>query len=728
MAEIILEPTVQSKVIPLSIRLNDTDASLVSQLVTNRQFSTADTDAWFSFTLEGLAATTGTFDLTLINLHDKSVFNHTDKVFNTNPFYYKLDSGTDELTNEIRHAGKWVGQLVVTLANGDSATRKFIFGIEGHILDGTVVQTILLEDYNALIASIESAKDELTQYNIDYASLIGTVTDQEAARSDAEELRVIADALRETKEGVRQTTFEANEVIRDGVVDSAIEGEMIAQTVATKLAEKEATFAPRMLSLESELADIKQDVSLTVTVGTGGDYATVNEAIAALSQKKLKYSNTGFNATINLLTGFVMVEQIFVKNIDLGFITITSADAEVIVNATGFVNNVNELGYGATGLTLTTGAVITGYGNAVLPVIDVLFNLNNSGTLGRTFGLVLIYGATGRIARDKGFINGIAGGVAIYEGSRLYATDTIIRNNAGNNIACYRGSYILVRGSDISGSGGYGVYLDNLCQMDAAMANFSNSADAAIWASAGTVVSANSANLSGSRIGVTADSSSVVDVHGSNIDNCTQTGVSCSGSLVDVRNSSILNSGGVAVSCTMGGTINADTVDCTGAISYCLSATYGGTINARNAKAQKVLGTNGLDIRILSGAIINANGATGGITGTTANKLSGAGIVFTSAAAAADIGFTGTYAGRGHWFTNLGMSVSTTLPLEKPTLKNIVVTVVNILQTGNLTTEELALITIEKNSEGFSLITSNATLAAKMDGKNTKVTATITAI
>ncbi len=270
MAEIILEPTAQSKVIPLSIRLNDTDTSLVSQLVTNRQFSTADTDAWFSFTLEGLAATTGTFDLTLINLQDKSVFNHTDKVFNTNPFYYKLDSGTDELTNEIRHAGKWVGQLVVTLANGDSATRKFIFGIEGHILDGTVVQTILLEDYNALIASIESAKDELTQYNIDYASLIGTVTEQEVARLEAEELRVIADALRETKEGIRQATFEANEVIRDGVVDSAIEGEMISQTVATKLTEKEATYAPRLVSVEQQLAEANDRIDDIIVTPAGG--------------------------------------------------------------------------------------------------------------------------------------------------------------------------------------------------------------------------------------------------------------------------------------------------------------------------------------------------------------------------------------------------------------------------------------------------------------------------
>lgn len=255
MAEIILEPTALSKVIPLSVKLNEVDTSLNGQLITNKQFNTADTDAWFSFTLDGLAATTGTFDLALINLHDKSVFNHTDKVFNTNPFYYKLDSGTDELTNEIRHAGKWVGQLVVTLPNGDSATRKFIFAIEGHILDGAVVQTILLDDYNALITDIEASKNELAQYNIDYASLIGTVTSQEEARVQAEELRVIADALRETKEGTRQTTFEANEVIRDGVVAAAIETEMIAQNVATKLTEKEATFAPRILSVEQQLAD-----------------------------------------------------------------------------------------------------------------------------------------------------------------------------------------------------------------------------------------------------------------------------------------------------------------------------------------------------------------------------------------------------------------------------------------------------------------------------------------
>ena len=270
MAEIILEPTVQSKVIPLSIRLNDTDTSLVSQLVTNRQFNTADTDAWFGFTLEGLAATTGTFDLALINLQDKSVFNHTDKMFNTNPFYYKLDSGTDELTNEIRHAGKWVGQLVVTLPNGDSATRKFIFAIEGHVLDGAVVQTVLLEDYNALISDIESAKEELTQYNIDYSTLISTVESQEAARVQAEL--------------TREQTFNA-------LVDS----EIIAQNVATELQNVEATYAPRLLSAEQQLADVAEQLSATnqpiVDIGNYFSADNTNAALQELGAHKASTEN-----------------------------------------------------------------------------------------------------------------------------------------------------------------------------------------------------------------------------------------------------------------------------------------------------------------------------------------------------------------------------------------------------------------------------------------------------
>ena len=260
MAEIILEPTVSSKVIPLTVRPTDVDHAPTGQLVTNKQFNTADTDAWFRFTLDGLGATTGSFKLTLINLQDKSVFNHSGLTFATNPFYYKLDSSSDETKNEIRHAGRWVGQLVVTLANGDSATRKFIFDIEGHILDGTVIQTILLEDYNALIATITGSKDELLQYNIDYATLIADVTTAKETMNQAEI--------------TRQITF-------DALVDS----EMIAQNIEIKLTEKEATFAPRMLSLESELADVAEQLSATnQPIVDTGNYFSADNTNAALQE------------------------------------------------------------------------------------------------------------------------------------------------------------------------------------------------------------------------------------------------------------------------------------------------------------------------------------------------------------------------------------------------------------------------------------------------------------
>ena len=172
MAEIIVEPTALSKVIPLKFKINDVDVPKTTQLSTNKQFNTTDTDAWFTFELDGLAATNGTYDLTLINLDDKSIFHHDHVLFPTLPFHYKLNSSEDVTLNEIRHAGRWLGQLVVTLSNGDTTARQFGFDIAGHILDGQDAQVILLSDYQALINTINLAKDDLAQYNVDYAALL----------------------------------------------------------------------------------------------------------------------------------------------------------------------------------------------------------------------------------------------------------------------------------------------------------------------------------------------------------------------------------------------------------------------------------------------------------------------------------------------------------------------------------------------------------------------------
>ena len=239
MAEIIAEPTVLSKVIALKFKINDVDVPKTTQLPTNKQFNTTDTDAWFTFELDGLASTGGTYDLTLINLDDESIFHHANVLFQALPFHYKLNSSEDVTLNEIRHAGRWLGQLVVSLSNGDTTARQFGFNIAGHILDGQDAQVVLLSDYQTLINTINLAKDDLAQYNVDYAALIADVT---------------------TAEGLREQA----EIDRAAVFATLVESEMVAQNVATKLAEKEATFAPRMLSLESELADKAEQSALNV--------------------------------------------------------------------------------------------------------------------------------------------------------------------------------------------------------------------------------------------------------------------------------------------------------------------------------------------------------------------------------------------------------------------------------------------------------------------------------
>ena len=239
MAEILLQPNYFSKVIRIALDAKETDSTKLARLTTSRQFNTADTDAWLSFELAGLIETTGEYDLTLINTSEapSSVVHHASIPFKGNVVHYKLDASGDLAKNEIRHAGRWVGQIVLRLSNGYTTSREFDFTITGHLMDTAEARLILVEDYNALIATITASKDELTQYNVDYAALIADVT---AAKEVMDQAEID-----------RQATF-------DALVDS----EMIAQNVETKLTEKETTYAPRLLAAEQQLADKADELAL----------------------------------------------------------------------------------------------------------------------------------------------------------------------------------------------------------------------------------------------------------------------------------------------------------------------------------------------------------------------------------------------------------------------------------------------------------------------------------
>ena len=277
MAEIIAEPTALSKVIALKFKINDVDVPKTTQLSTNKQFNTTDTDAWFTFELDGLAATNGTYDLTLINLDDTSIFHHDPVLFPTLPFHYKLNSSEDVTLNEIRHAGRWLGQLVVTLSNGDTTARQFGFNIAGHILDGQDAQVILLSDYQALINTINLAKDDLAQYSVDYAALLVDIAAAEDARVTAYN-QLLAD---------QQANIEA--------FDVALDDGIVAANLATKLQDFEATNNSRLLSAERQLADVAEQLSATnqPIVDTGNYFSAdnTNDALQELGAHKASTTN-----------------------------------------------------------------------------------------------------------------------------------------------------------------------------------------------------------------------------------------------------------------------------------------------------------------------------------------------------------------------------------------------------------------------------------------------------
>ncbi len=74
--------------------------------------------------------------------------------------------------------------------------------------------------------------------------------------------------------------------------------------------------------------------NITVNVGAGQTYTTINQALEYLSGFYPMYKKSGFTATINLKAGFVMAEQVLVSGIDLGWITIVGEDAETIITHT----------------------------------------------------------------------------------------------------------------------------------------------------------------------------------------------------------------------------------------------------------------------------------------------------------------------------------------------------------------------------------------------------------
>jgi hypothetical protein len=169
------------------------------------------------------------------------------------------------------------------------------------------------------------------------------------------------------------------------------------------------------------------DTEINVTVGSGGDFATLNEALEYMSKFMIikRADNTKLTGNINILTGYQETESLEFYNVDLSWVTITSQDTEVLVNR-------------------PNGTRFLRAEFSKLPTFKILFNMNNGhfyDSISDSFCFVHLLNSTVKFERvlspnyvEPGFYNfdtNEANYFEVYENSQVFANFATFNNISG---------------------------------------------------------------------------------------------------------------------------------------------------------------------------------------------------------------------------------------------------------------------------------------------------------
>ena len=360
----------------------------------------------------------------------------------------------------------------------------------------------------------------------------------------------------------------------------------------------------------------------TVTVGAFGDYSTINDAISALSRKQRTHtidSGTPYRATINLLSGFVMAEQLIVDGVDLSFINITSTDAEVTIQRSALTKTITDLDYNSTPAFLAVR-------NGCLPFISALFTMDTSGSADSTkqHGVMVAWGGKVVVARDCG-----------------------VKNVTGRGLYGVNG-YAYARNSNFSGAGTYCCRPGNSSVFNVRGSNFSNAGDTALYTAA-SIVSASDTDCSGAAVdAIQAINGSYVNCPRADLTNAGRYAVWARGGVIEGDDVDITgfatrgiqadngkfigdsvvcdNPAGVVANAVLGGDITLTNFAPTNvAVSNIIGAFTGGIVRIPNISITGSASGN-QQINISSGGIVIAPNTTYAASNTP-NKVSNAGLV-----------------------------------------------------------------------------------------------------
>lgn len=270
--------------------------------------------------------------------------------------------------------------------------------------------------------------------------------------------------------------------------------------------------------------------NFTLTVGSGGDFASMNEAIAfAVTNYHHTYKSTGsITCEVQLLSGYVVTEQVIAVDTDLGWIHITAQDASVPVTRSCITNSVG------VGYPPVFGAV-----RGATPTIHALFGL--SGGSANVNGLTAAYGSRATIVTNGGFTNATYGVLAIY-GSSIIANGAIATRSHAYGFVAQDGSRMQAQYANASYSSNAGFTAISSSRVDAQYARASNIVGGyGFYAQFASAINAYYATASSSYYGLYVYNGSKINGYGAQAKSCTYGVLASDASSV---NATLMDTGG----------------------------------------------------------------------------------------------------------------------------------------------------------------------------------------
>lgn len=232
--------------------------------------------------------------------------------------------------------------------------------------------------------------------------------------------------------------------------------------------------------------------NITVDVGTGQTYTTINQALVYLSGFYPLHKTTGVTATINLKAGFVMNEQVLVRGLNLGWITIVGEDSETIITHTALTTAFNG-GYPAFGVDK----------GGTSPVIGQLFRFNVEKVGGDKHGVITFgAGSSANVLSGKGFIGAGTYGISATNASIINANGANASNAGTYGISALAGSTINADGANASNAGSNGINANRGSTINAYDAIIQNqtTGTSRIRVQAGSIIVAIGTNTTGGTV------------------------------------------------------------------------------------------------------------------------------------------------------------------------------------------------------------------------------------